>query len=181
MVFWGTPLLLTIAGFILQTMDPDVGVSSSKQCWLLSPVTLLPVLILAVMTSVTILQTMSLSRGARNLLLTNHQFSYVNRCLSLSLKLLPLLLVTLSLGVAGKLLPSARSDAAWSAFHVIYSINGLFIACLLTCDCKMVRSFANVSTYFRQRHRNIRYGTGEIVSANDLNMLVFCKDDSNVV
>ena len=187
-LFWGTPLLLTAAGLALQLTtggggrDNGPGDHGQQQCWLLSPVTLLPVVALAAITLVNILQTMSLSRGARNLLLTHHQFSYVSRCLLFALKLLPILLATLALAVAGKLL-SADAAGVWSAFHVAYSFNGLLVACLLTCDCRMVRSFANVGAYFRRRHRNIRYGTGtgEIVSANDLNMLVFCKDESNVV
>ncbi len=201
--FWGTPLLLTSVSFLLQqtyyadAITGDTQTCITRQCWLLGPsiLLILPVLVLTVLISVGILRTCRLSRGARHLLLTDRQFEHINRCLSFVLKLLPLLLITLSTGVAGKLLlqeqtsstcpsNSAASSTVWASFHLSYSLNGLLVACLLTCDCQMVRSFANVSSLFRHRHRHgndFRYGTGEIVSANDLNMLVFCKDDTNVV
>lgn len=218
--FWGTPLILTSAALLLQQsfyhrfipegFGGSSGHNSSRissntshqevhqeqDCWLLAgPTSLLivPVLALTTFISVGIVQTMRLSRGARHLLLTDNQFGHTQRSLSFALKLLPLLLATLTAAVIGQLMlpspsgsPAAGSksgaELAWAVFHVAYSFNGLLVACLLTCDCQMVRDFANVGTYFRPlRHRNVHYGTGEIVSANDLNMLVFCKDESNVV
>ena len=67
-----------------------------------------------------------------------------------------------------------------STFQLIYSCHGLVTALILTCNCDLVKSFANVSSYFSQRSRNVEYGTGEVVSATDLTLLVW-KDESNIV
>lgn len=67
-----------------------------------------------------------------------------------------------------------------TVFQLVYSCHGLVTALILTCNCDLVKSFANVSSYFNQRYRNVEYGTGEVVSASDLNLLVW-KDESNIV
>jgi len=67
-----------------------------------------------------------------------------------------------------------------TVFQLLYSCHGLVTALILTCNCDLVKSFANVGSYFSQRHRNAEYGTGGVISASDLDLLVW-KDESNIV
>lgn len=192
LIYWCGPLVLTMTAVVMETLEtgryPLTGDSTNAAnhdgCWLVnhSPWSLglalvLPVVVLAAITVVTYLKTMAVARGARQLLLTDDQFNHISHCLSFVMKLLPLLTATLLLAVVATL---TNYKFCWTAFQLVYSCHGLVTALVLTCNCDLVKSFANASSYINRRYRNAEYGTGEVVSATDLDLLVW-KDETHIV
>ena len=169
----------------METFDINSIKVDGDRCWLVAQsninmivTTILPATVLVAVTLACYLKTMAVTRGARQLLLTDNQFNHISQCMSLVLKLLPLLAVTLALAISATM---SGAQHVWTVFQLAYSCHGLVTAIVLTCNCDLVKSYSNVSLYFNRRNqRGARYGTGEVVSATDLNLLVW-KDDSNVV
>jgi len=193
-IYWLAPLILTISSVVMETLETGtsplagdgsaVNATHHDRCWIVShsPLTIslsliVPLVVLVTITVVAYFKTMAIARGARQLLLSDDQFNHIVHCLSFVMKLMPLLASTLLLVVIATM---TDSKFYWSTFQLIYSCHGLVTALILTCNCDLVKSFANVSSYFSQRSRNVEYGTGEVVSATDLTLLVW-KDESNIV